>query len=267
MKKCPYCAEDILDDAIKCKHCNEKLSNKDKPTIDLQSSSYAREENITAILPQGDFFIGVKDIPDISAHLPDKFTKFPKGAPPITEARYGVMLGTPYARYSNLYFKGWGVYDLLYTDKRLVLVCAPPKGVDPLLIFGVAGLTISTAYKTYQLSKKTKKINVDHMNTLVENGLAMYTAKELRPEVIIAKEKQSILGLWSQTSSISRVVVKGRFIYQKTELNGFIGFSNAANEKLTRRQIEQTGITAVTVLENKVDTGSDFRVLVNYGRG
>ncbi|MHC4873681.1 MAG: zinc ribbon domain-containing protein [Planctomycetota bacterium] len=46
MKKCPFCAEEILDEAIKCKHCREFLDGAESPTSKLKIPWYFSTSSI-----------------------------------------------------------------------------------------------------------------------------------------------------------------------------------------------------------------------------
>jgi hypothetical protein len=48
MKKCPFCAEEIQDEAIKCKHCGEFLDGKNQPKP--KQPWYARTSIIVLLL-------------------------------------------------------------------------------------------------------------------------------------------------------------------------------------------------------------------------
>jgi len=136
-------------------------------------------------------------------------------------------------------------WDIIFTTERLILVKTQPRRQIP-SVYGLVPILLFKAVEKYQQITKDRKLDIDMINALIKNDLAITTHPNALQKCTINKRK---VPTWKKLPCISfftneefmdgcTIIFEGSFQFKGETKEGIISYAIGLSQSRAKKYIE-----------------------------
>lgn len=136
-------------------------------------------------------------------------------------------------------------WDIIFTTERLILVKTQPRSKIP-LVGGVATILLLAAFEKYQQITKDRKLDIDMINALIKNDLAIFAYPNALKKCTINKrkvptwKKLPLISVFTQEEFLDGcgIIFEGSFEFKGETKEGIISYLTGQSQSRAKKYIE-----------------------------
>lgn len=153
----------------------------------------------------------------------------------------------------------WPIFDAVFTNMRVVFIQADERNYSPLAaagaVLGLAGFTLMKAYEKYQAFKQDQKLDLEVLEPLLENAVALSIEPSDINKIVVAQVK---IPFWAKAVSMgdikfSWIIIDGKVRLSNEKLSCILGFMVEESKKSAAEYVEKNFFKKPFLIQEKID--------------